>query len=139
MSNDRYIAVIGTFDLFHKGHVELLRRASQFGKVLAGVNTDRFVEQFKGKRPTINENDRLEVIKSCKYVDKVILNDNADLKETLKDLNVSALVFGNDYDIEQYRKQTQITEEYQIENDLALIQFPRTKDISTTSIYNNIS
>lgn len=133
------IIVAGTFDLFHIGHVNLLRRASKFGDVIAFVNTDRFVEEFKHRKPIINEVDRYEVVSACKYVTDVKFNDNADLKETLKYIdNITGIVFGDDYDIERYRKQTQITREWQALKGIALIQLPRTDGISSTDIRSNL-
>jgi len=133
------IIVAGTFDLFHIGHVNLLKRASNFGDVLAFVNTDRFVEEFKHRKPVVNQEDRRAVVKTCKYVTDVQFNDNADLKETLKYIdNITGIVFGDDYDIEKYRKQTQITREWQALKGIALIQLPRTDGVSSTDIRSNL-
>jgi len=44
----------GTFDLFHAGHVEFLRRCSDLGRVLVSLNTDEFIEEYKGKPPVIS-------------------------------------------------------------------------------------
>ena len=135
---ENYIIVAGTFDLFHKGHVRLLKRARQYGKVIALVNTDRFVKEFKKKKPIINEKDRLEVIASCRYVDVSGYNDWADLKiainKFLKKYNVVGVAFGDDYNIESYRKQTKITPKWQSKHNIALIQLPRTPKISSSGI-----
>ena len=62
----------GVFDLFHKGHVRLLERMSNiFDKVYAAVTPDEIVREYKGA-PVIPFEDRVEMLKSCKYVDKVI-------------------------------------------------------------------
>lgn len=143
MTKDNYVIVAGTFDLFHKGHVELLRRARQFGRVIALVNTDKFVKKFKKITPNVNEEERADVVDVCKYVNMVFYNPNADLKKTINPLlrmyPIKGVVFGDDYDIEKYRAQTKITPEWQALNDIALIQFPRTPGVSSSQIRKAIS
>lgn len=138
MTKDNYVVVAGTFDLFHVGHVKLLERASRFGKVIALVNTDRFVQEFKKITPTIDQFDRFKVVAECRFVEGVFYNDSADLtielNTLLKDLNITSVVFGDDYDIEKYRAQTKITREWQQKHDIALIQLPRTDGVSSSEI-----
>lgn len=138
ISDENHVIVAGTFDLFHRGHMELLRRASQFGRVIALVNTDRFVQEFKGLIPTIDEDSRLDVVWGCKFVGFTSKNDSADLKETINFLmqtyKITGVVFGDDYDIEKYRAQTKITREWQQKHDIALIQLPRTDGVSSSLI-----
>jgi cytidyltransferase-like protein len=68
----------GTFDLFHVGHVQLLaacrKMAGPDGKVIVAVNPDEFVEEFKGVRPTIPLDERMDVLRACRYVDEVVEN-----------------------------------------------------------------
>ena len=59
----------GTFDLFHAGHAAFLRRCSELGKVVVSLNTDEFIEAYKGKSPVLSYKDRLAVLASCRYVD----------------------------------------------------------------------
>ena len=44
----------GTFDLLHAGHVKFLRRCAEFGRVVVALNTDEFVEQYKGRKPIMD-------------------------------------------------------------------------------------
>lgn len=142
MRKDNYVVVAGTFDMFHVGHKNLLDRASKLGKVIPIINTDEFVEQFKGITPTDDLNTRVDkVINYCKT--KVAgTNDSQDLTQALEicmqKYNVVGVVFGDDYDIEKYRKQTGITREWQQEHDIALIQFTRTDNISSTKLRDEI-
>lgn len=65
------VYVIGVFDLFHFGHVELLRRAKELGdRLIVAINGDEMVASYK-RRPFLSERDRLEVVKACRYVDEV--------------------------------------------------------------------
>ena len=139
MKNDNWFVVAGTFDLFHPGHIEILAYAHKLGKVCAVVNTDRFVEEFKKKPPVMTLRQRLFVVNACRYVDWGEVNDNADLTIILDKLipslrPVVGIVFGSDYSIEAYRKQTQITETWQHKHGIALIQYPRVSSHSSRSI-----
>ena len=67
----------GTFDLFHEGHVELLRSCKRLagdGLVIVALNTDEFIERFKASGPVQTYRERKTVLESCKYVDLVVPN-----------------------------------------------------------------
>ena len=67
------VYVIGVFDLFHRGHIELLKRAKGLGdKLIVAINSDEMVADYK-RRPFINENDRLTVVEACSYVDEAFI------------------------------------------------------------------
>jgi glycerol-3-phosphate cytidylyltransferase len=76
------ILTLGTFDLYHAGHVALLRRcralAGSDGQVIVGLNTDSFVERFKGRPPVVGYADREACLAACRYVDAVLPNDQPD-------------------------------------------------------------
>lgn len=66
------IYTYGVFDLFHKGHVELLRDAKALGdKLVVGIFTDKVAQSFK-RKPIINYENRKVVVAACKYVDQVV-------------------------------------------------------------------
>ena len=60
----------GTFDLFHAGHVEFLKRCKEIADtVTVSLNSDQFIEKYKGKPPVMRYRERREVLNACKYVD----------------------------------------------------------------------
>lgn len=64
----------GVFDLFHVGHVNVLRRARAACDLLVvGVASDDFCETFKGVRPVVPLDERLEIVRACKYADEVVV------------------------------------------------------------------
>ena len=66
------IYTYGVFDLFHKGHVELLRDAKALGdKLVVGIFTDKVAQSFK-RKPIISYENRNVVVAACKYVDQVV-------------------------------------------------------------------
>lgn len=91
--------VNGTFDVIHRGHVQLLKFAAKHGKVRVGIDTDKRVQQFKGNSRPINTlDDRMLLIKSLKFVDSVVSFDSDDeLTKQIQLWNPHYLIIGSDY------------------------------------------
>lgn len=88
----------GTYDMFHIGHLNLLRQAKeQCEKLIVGINSDSLVEKYKNKTPIINEHERVEIIKELRCVDDVILCQS--LKKTLiwDSIHFDAIFIGDDW------------------------------------------
>lgn len=129
----------GTFDLFHAGHVNFLKRckeiAGELGSVVVALNTDEFIKEYKGKPPVVSFSDRLAVLKACKYVDQVIANSGgADSKPTILQVSPNIIAIGTDWARKDYYKQMQFTQDWLDEKDMSLIYIPYTKGISSTEI-----
>ena len=76
------IITYGTFDLFHIGHLNLLKRAKALGDYLiVAVSSDDFNLREKGKVCQIKDVDRMEIVKAIRYVDEVILEENWEQKK----------------------------------------------------------
>ena len=61
----------GVFDMFHIGHLNILKNAKRMcDYLIVGVSTDELVQQYKGKTPIIRFDERLEIVKAIRYVDK---------------------------------------------------------------------
>ena len=100
MSRDGKIIVYaaGTWDMFHVGHLNILRSAKALGDVLiVGVSTDELVLKYKGHHPLLSYEDRAAVIESCRYVDAVVPQRALEKDEQLKKLDVDILVVGDDW------------------------------------------
>ena len=88
----------GAFDMFHIGHLNLLKNAkAQCEKLIVGVNTDALIENYKNKHTVICEQDRLEIVKSIRYVDDVILVDTLDKSEIWDSIHFDAVFIGSDW------------------------------------------
>ncbi len=97
--------VTGVFDLFHIGHLNLLRNCkARCHYLVAGVLTDELTEQDKHKRPFIPFEERMEIVKQCKYVDRVITVDfhNTNKVDAWKELRYGCLFSGSDHEGEPY-------------------------------------
>mgnify|MGYP001302303686 CR=1 FL=1 len=93
----------GCFDILHIGHIRYLSEAKKLGTHLViGLNSDESVKKLKGKsRPINNVRDRLEMLKSLKVVDSVIIFNEITPINLIKDINPDILVKGGDYDLEK--------------------------------------
>lgn len=88
----------GTYDLFHMGHLNLLRNAkSQCERLIVGVNKDSLVFEYKNKVPVINELERCEIIKELRCVDDVILCETLDKTVAWNRLHFDAVFIGDDW------------------------------------------
>jgi D-beta-D-heptose 7-phosphate kinase / D-beta-D-heptose 1-phosphate adenosyltransferase len=88
----------GCFDLLHVGHVRYLQVARSFGKLIVGVNSDRSVRALKGpSRPVLSELDRAEILASLRWVDAVVIFDDATAEPLLEAIGPDTYVKGADY------------------------------------------
>jgi D-beta-D-heptose 7-phosphate kinase/D-beta-D-heptose 1-phosphate adenosyltransferase len=94
------VAVNGTFDLLHRGHLELLKLARRLGDhVMVAIDTDERVKQLKGEnRPVVNQEDRKEMLSCLKMVDEVrLFNTKEELIDILKEYDADIMVKGSDH------------------------------------------
>ncbi len=125
----------GTFDLFHRGHAEFLKRCARFGEVVVSLNTDEFIQSYKGKPPIISYEDRKAVLDACTWVSVVIPNiGGADSKPSILEVNPDIIAIGSDWAKKDYYKQMQFTQDWLDENDIMLLYIPYTEGISSTEI-----
>ena len=128
------IITFGTFDLFHIGHLNILKNFKKFlnqdNYVIVGISSDELNLKKKSKTPIININDRVEIIKSIKYVDEVFIEESLEKKlEYCLKYNADILIMGNDH-IGSFN--------YLENNNIKVIYLDRTNNISTTLIENII-
>ncbi len=91
--------VNGTFDVVHIGHIRLLQYAKSFGNLRVGIDTDLRVKTSKGKeRPYNNLEDRIEFLKSIKWVDDIVtFSSDEELINQIKLYTPDIMVIGGDY------------------------------------------
>ena len=89
----------GCFDIIHPGHIDLLRRARALGtKLIVGINSDSSVRRIKGEpRPFFSQSERAEILNGLKYVDEVIVFDDATPENLIKQIKPDVLVKGGDW------------------------------------------
>jgi len=126
--------VCGVFDLFHVGHLNLLKRCKEHcDYLIVGVDSDDLTEVYKKKRPIISEIDRMEIVKAIKYVDEVVLvdfhNESPMLAYSLYKYDVQFC--GDDHEEALYDTRTRLREQ-----GADMVFFPYTQSTSSTKIKN---
>ena len=121
----------GVYDLFHIGHLNLLKNAKGMcDNLIVGVTVDELVA-YKGKQSMIPFEDRIEIVRSCKYVDAAVPQYDMNKLEACKKLGASFLFVGDDwYGTEKWQNYEKEFEEAGIK----IIYFPYTKGVSSTKI-----
>ena len=91
------VMVFGAFDGLHQGHLDFFRQAREFGDFLiVSLGTDKNVEKTKGKKPLFRENERLDLIKQLKTVDKAVLGSQTDYFLHIKQYSPDVICLGYD-------------------------------------------
>ena len=83
-------------DIIHGGHIRILKKASELGKVIVGVMSDQAVASFK-RYPVLDYEHRYEIIKNIKYVDEVVEQKSLSYKDNLKNIKPDYVVHGNEW------------------------------------------
>ncbi len=121
----------GVYDLFHIGHLNLLKNAKGMcDKLIVGVTVDELVA-YKGKKAMIPFEDRIEIVRSIKYVDAAVPQYNMDKLEACKKLGATLLFVGDDwYNTPKWREY----EKQFHDAGIRIIYFPYTQGTSSTQI-----
>lgn len=121
----------GVYDLFHIGHLNLFKNAKGLcDKLIVGVTVDELVS-YKGKQAMIPFEDRIEIVRSCKYVDAAVPQYDMDKLSACKKLGATVMFVGDDwYGTEKWREyERQFAKE-----GITIVYFPYTKGISSSRI-----
>lgn len=125
----------GTFDLFHAGHVEFLKRCAELGSVTVSLNTDEFIDEYKGKKPIISYAEREAVLLGCRWVSRVVPNmGGADSRIAIDLVQPDVVAIGSDWARRDYYTQMAFDQNWLDERGIALMYIPYTQGISSTVI-----
>lgn len=88
----------GVFDMFHIGHLNILKRAKEkCDFLIVGVSTDEVVQTYKHKTPVIPFAERVEIVSAIKYVDQVVTQETMDKMIAWEKLHFNVLFHGDDW------------------------------------------
>lgn len=120
----------GVFDMFHIGHLNILKRAKeQCDYLIVGVSTDELVESYKHKTPIIPFEERIEIVQAIRYVDEVVPQTSMDKYAAWENLKYEALFHGSDWkDSDMYND---IIERF-LSVGVDVVFLPHTEGISST-------
>jgi len=98
MGLKKIIFTAGSFDLFHFGHLQILRKAKKLGDILVvGVSTDKLIKNHKGLLPIVPYKERAIIIRELKCVDKVVKQTKLVSISQFKKLKADLFVIGDDW------------------------------------------
>lgn len=126
----------GVFDMFHIGHLNIIKRAKEMcDTLIVGVSTDELVMQYKHKSPVIPFEERIAIIDALKYVDKVVAQTTMDKREAWDKYHFDAIFHGDDW------KGSKLYED--VEKDLSqvgceLVFLPHTDGTSSTMLASKL-
>ena len=120
----------GVFDMFHVGHLNILKRAkAQCEHLIVGVSTDALVQSYKDKTPIIPFEERFAIVGAIKYVDEVVPQTSMDKFKAWQQLKFNALFHGSDWkDSDMYNA---IVKQF-TEVGVDVVFLPHTSGISST-------
>lgn len=127
----------GVFDLFHIGHLNILKKAKeQCEYLIVGVSTDELVQEYKHKKPVIPFEERMAIVEAIKYVDKVVVQENMNKMEAWERIGFDAMFHGDDW------KKTKMYDEIEKQfkkHNIDMVFIPHTKGISSTMIAKELN
>jgi len=124
----------GVFDMFHIGHLHLIKKAKRHcDYLIVGISSDDLVERYKGKIPIIPFEHRFEIISSLSYVDEVVVQSNRDKMQQYYDIAYDWMFVGDDWKgTDLFNDVEKKLEKY----GASIIYFKYTKNISSTKFTN---
>lgn len=127
----------GVFDMFHIGHLNILKRAKEkCDFLIVGVSTDEVVQKYKNKTPVIPFEERMEIVSAIKYVDKVVAQETMDKMIAWEKLHFNVLFHGDDWKgSNMYKSIEKRLEEVGVE----VVFLPHTDGISSTILRDRLN
>lgn len=120
----------GVFDMFHIGHLNILRRAKmECDYLIVGVTTDELSISNKNKKPIIPLLERMEIVRNIKFVDEVVPQVNYDKKQAWQNLKFDIMIVGDDW--KGTDKWIEIEKDFK-KIDVKIVYMPYTKHTSSS-------
>lgn len=122
----------GVFDMFHVGHLNLIKNArSMCDFLIVGVNSDELVMKYKNKKTVISDENRREIVEAIKYVDQAVIVDTLDKMDCWGKYNFDIVFIGDDWKgSERWNETERELQKYGINVEY----IPYTKKVSSTKL-----
>lgn len=136
MNDATVVYTAGVFDMFHVGHLNILKRAKGLGdRLIVGVCTDELVSTYKSAPPMMRYEDRAEIVSAIRFVDLCIPQLDRDKLDAWRRLKFDILAVGDDW----YGKQDYVTYEEQLKQvGVKVVYLPYTGSVSSTKLRERI-
>lgn len=127
----------GVFDMFHVGHLNLIKKASEFcDKLIVGVNSDELVKSYKNKSPVIPFDMRVQIVEAIRYVHKAIKTETLDKVKMHDIVDFDVVFIGDDWRGTERWNRT----EYELSQiGVDVVYLPYTNGISSTSLRKKLT
>lgn len=126
----------GVFDLFHVGHLNLIRQSKEnCDYLIVGVSSDELVVQVKGKKPIIPCSERMEILSAVKYIDKVVKQTSIEKIGDWEKYRFDVVFHGNDWENSEIDLMNATILK---ERNVDFVYFERGEYLSTTQICEKI-
>lgn len=120
----------GVFDMFHIGHLNILKRAKeQCDYLIVGVSTDELVQEYKHKKTIIPFVERAAIVRACQYVDEVVVQDDRDKIKAFNKYHFDVMFVGDDW---KGKEPFTEVEKYLCEHGSHVVYFPYTQGTSSS-------
>jgi len=124
-------------DILHSAHINILKKAKKYGKVIVGLLTDKAISEYK-KLPLINYDERFKILSGIKFVDQVIEQASWDCSDNIKKIKPDYFIHGDDWKVGIQKNLRNKVIQSLKKNNGKLIEVPFTKNISSTEIKNKM-
>lgn len=127
----------GVFDMFHIGHLNILRSAKKMcDRLIVGVTTDELCQKRKHKLPIIETSDRVKIVEAIRYVDQVVLQEDMDKLSAVRRLGADVVFVGSDWkDTPEWKRY----EEQFAEIGCEVVYLNHTEGISSTILRDRLN
>lgn len=127
----------GAFDMFHIGHLNLLKKAAELcDELIVGVNTDKLIESYKNKKPIIPFEERFAIIEAIKGVSQAVEAETLDKEVMYKLIGFNKIYIGSDW---KGNSRWNETERCMSKYGVEVVYLRYTEGISSTIIRNRLS
>lgn len=135
MKSNREVLTLGSFDTPHLGHAILLKECERFGDVTVGVNSDEFIESYKGHRPIYEYAERAALIERLGYT---VLKNTSAGRELIEQVKPDVLVIGSDWARKDYYSQIDVDQDFLDERQITMVYIPRAGSMSSTELKDRL-
>ena len=124
-------------DIMHSAHINILKKAKKFGRVMVGLLTDKAISKYK-QLPLLSYDERYKILESVRYIDKIVKQDSWDYTENIEKYRPDFFVHGDDWKTGIQKNHRKKVIKCLKKNKGKLIEIPFTKNISSSEIKNKI-
>ncbi len=137
MNKKKIVYVPLAVDILHKGHINIIKIAKNYGRVIVGLLTDKAIVKYK-ELTILNFEERKNLVKNLKYIDQVVAQDNYDYEEILNRIKPNYFVHGDDWKFDNRKIVRNKVKKILKKWNGRLIEPKYTKDVSSSIIKNKI-